>query len=76
MSRVISVCDREADILSYLVDKQSHNERFIVRAKHLRRLEGPPLNLTEHLQAQPALSCYSIDIPQKRLRKPSGQDEA
>jgi hypothetical protein len=72
MPRVISVCDREADILSYLVDKQSHNERFVVRAKHLRRLEGTPLNLLEHLQAQPALGCYSLDIPQKGLRKPSG----
>ncbi|MCL1049826.1 hypothetical protein L2755_09355 [Shewanella abyssi] len=28
MSRVISVCDREADILSYIQDKQKHNERF------------------------------------------------
>ena len=38
MSRVISVCDREADILSYLADKQSHSEGFVIRAKHSRKL--------------------------------------
>ncbi|SQD78824.1 transposase [Moritella yayanosii] len=29
MANMISVCDREADILSYLQDKQLHNERFV-----------------------------------------------
>jgi len=34
MPRVIAVCDREADIFDYLDHKQSHDERFVVRAKH------------------------------------------
>ncbi|MEI6860134.1 MAG: transposase DNA-binding-containing protein [Shewanella sp.] len=40
MARVISVCGLEADILSYLQDKQQHKERFVVRSKHLRRIVG------------------------------------
>ena len=39
MHRVISVCDREADIYDYLAYKLSNGERFVVRAKHLRAVE-------------------------------------
>ncbi len=49
MARVISVCDREADILSYLQDKQQHKERFVVRAKHLRKIIGTDKKRLEHL---------------------------
>ncbi|MCL1049511.1 hypothetical protein L2755_07745 [Shewanella abyssi] len=48
MSRVISVCDREADMLSYIQDKQKHNERFVVRTKHSRALieaKSKPVNV-------------------------------
>ena len=39
MARVISVCDREADVYEYLSDKCAHNERFIVRACWNRRVQ-------------------------------------
>ena len=65
MSRVISVCDREADILSYIQDKQKHNERFVVRSKHSRALVETGPKLFEHLESQPELGEYTIDIAQK-----------
>ncbi|EDM9328809.1 IS4 family transposase, partial [Salmonella enterica subsp. enterica serovar Kentucky] len=37
--RVITVCDREADIWHYLHYKVSHGQRFVVRAAQNRRLE-------------------------------------
>lgn len=64
MVKVVSVCDREADIMSYLADKQSHNERFVVRAKHSRILVDKQ-KLFEHMDAQPVTGGYTITIPQK-----------
>ena len=73
MSRVISVCDREADIQSYLQDKQAHNERFVVRAKHNRKIIGSESPLFEHLESQPELGAYTIDIPQKGMKDSKGK---
>lgn len=38
MSKVISVCDREADIYEYLRYKTQNNHRFVVRSMQSRRL--------------------------------------
>ena len=73
MSRVISVCDREADILSYIQDKQKHNERFVIRAKHSRIIENSDIKLFEYLEAQPILGTYSIDIAQKGMKTNKGK---
>ena len=72
MSRVISVCDREADILSYLSDKQLHNERFVVRAKHSRTLADDN-KLFESMDAQPVTGGYTITIPQKGMKDARGK---
>ncbi|MCL1128010.1 IS4 family transposase [Shewanella surugensis] len=73
MSRVISVCDREADILSYIQDKQKHNERFVVRSKHSRVLVETESKLFEHLESQPELGEYTIDIAQKGTKNSKGK---
>lgn len=73
MSRVISVCDREADMLSYIQDKQKHNERFVVRAKHSRLLVETGSKLFEHLESQAELGEYSIDIAQKGTKNSKGK---
>ena len=73
MSRVISVCDREADIQSYLQDKQAHNERFVVRAKHNRKILESELPLFEYLESQPELGAYTVDIPQKGMKDSKGK---
>lgn len=73
MSRVISVCDREADILSYILDKQKHSERFVIRAKHSRIIEDSDKKLFEHLESQSILGTYSIDIAQKGMKTNKGK---
>ena len=73
MKRVISVCDREADILIYIQDKQLHKERFVVRAKHPRKIEESELTLFDYLDTQAVIGSYSLDIPQKGLKKSNGQ---
>lgn len=39
MNKVISVCDREADIIDYLTYKITHQQRFIVRSMQNRCIE-------------------------------------
>lgn len=74
MKQVISVCDRESDIFDYLVDKQGHNERFVVRGKHLRAVEEEPtLNLLDYLKAQPVLGGYQVSVPQKGMADKHGK---
>lgn len=73
MSRVISVCDREADILSYIQDKQQHNERFVVRAKHSRALIETDSKLFTYLESQAELGQYTIDIAQKGTKNSKGK---
>ena len=72
MSRVISVCDREADILSYLSNKQWHNERFVVRAKHSRTLVDDK-KLFEYMDARPVTGGYTVTIPQKGMKVARGK---
>ncbi|MCD8560450.1 MAG: IS4 family transposase [Shewanella xiamenensis] len=73
MSRVIAVCDREADILSYIQDKQKHHERFVIRAKHARKIMESEATLFEHLESQPELGAYTIDIAQKGTKDHRGK---
>lgn len=65
MSKVIAVCDREADIYAYLQDKLSHQERFVVRAKHPRKVSESDHALYDHLSQQPVMGGYQVTMPQK-----------
>lgn len=59
--RVVTVCDREADI--YELFQESHNRQhaFVVRAVRNRRLEDAPL-LREHLGEISPASCYTLTV--------------
>lgn len=70
MARTISVCDRESDVYEYLRYKRQHDQRFVLRAKVDRRVLHSDFKLFETLErAAPALSCYSVQIPQRGGRK-------
>ena len=73
MYKVITVCDREADIFAYLADKQAHKERYVVRAKHMRQIEETEQDLYSHLSAQSALGGYQVDVSQKGLVDKQGK---
>jgi hypothetical protein len=73
MPKVISVCDREADIYDYLNNKLTYGERFVVRGKHRRKIEESSENLFNHLEAQPILGGYQVAIPQKGMVNKNGK---
>jgi hypothetical protein len=67
-ARVISVCDREADIYEYLSFKLKRKERFIVRASNNRSLDrlDPPANfLWERIASIPSLGFMKIQVQQR-----------
>jgi hypothetical protein len=63
--RVVSVCDREADITEYLLWQQSVGGRYVVRAAHDRNLSGEQQRLWQALQQATELRRHEIKIPQR-----------
>ena len=64
MQRVISVCDREADIYPYLADKLAHGERFVVRAERNRRTTADKL-LDAVMARAPMVGLMEVGIAQR-----------
>ncbi len=70
MSKVISVCDREADIYEYLSYKINQGHRFVVRAGNNRKLyEELGEHLEDAIDMASELGEYTIEIAQKGGRK-------
>ncbi|WP_252179061.1 IS4 family transposase [Endozoicomonas sp. 4G] len=65
MTKVASVCDREADVYEYIQYKLTHNQRFVVRATQNRILIDHDLLLFDALAEEPALGTYTIKVPQR-----------
>jgi hypothetical protein len=67
MARVIAVCDREGDVFAYLANKQTHRERFIVRAEWNRNVteQEEADHLIEVLKAAPVCGTAKVELPQR-----------
>jgi Transposase DNA-binding/Transposase DDE domain len=67
MTRVISVCDREADVFAYLANKQANNERFIVRAESNRNVieQDDEDHLVEVLNAAAVRGTAKVELAQR-----------
>lgn len=70
MNRVVSVCDREADIYQYLAYKIGKRERFVIRACCDRNVMGTDNNeLKSHLFVKlnhaPCGGTVMVNIPQR-----------
>jgi hypothetical protein len=63
--RVISVCDREADIAEYLAWQESVEGRYVVRSSADRRLEASTQGLWTEVEKQPVLGKHVIAVPQR-----------
>ncbi len=63
MARVISVCDREADIYEYLRFKSG--QRYVVRAAWDRRVAGGAARLFEQLAAAPVVGTHEVNVTQR-----------
>jgi hypothetical protein len=69
MQKVISVCDREADIYEYLTYKKQENQRFIVRSMQSRCIEESDNRLYVFSDQLHPAGNRKIHIPQKGGRK-------
>lgn len=69
MQRVISVCDREADVYEYLQFKQALGQRFVVRAAWDRRTTGEQRRLFAEATAAPRLGEHRVSVVQRKGRK-------
>jgi hypothetical protein len=66
MAKVITVCDREADVFEYLHYKGSRGERFIVRAAQDRGLWAEEQRLFEQVRAQgQRRGRVGVQVPQR-----------
>ena len=68
MARVISVCDREADVYQYLGWKLSRGERFIVRAAQSRAVVGDDETATylyPLMKEARAVGGVTLTVPQR-----------
>ncbi|WP_252176940.1 IS4 family transposase [Endozoicomonas sp. 4G] len=65
MTKVVSVCDREADVYEYIQYKLTHDQRFVVRATQNRILIDHDQLLFDALSEEPALGTYTIKVPQR-----------
>ena len=65
----ISICDREADVYEYIQYKLRHNQRFIVRGTHDRKLINSTEYLFQHVANEKPMGTYTIEVAQKNKRK-------
>ena len=69
MQKVISVCDRESDLIEYLTYKTSNQQRFIVRSSQNRCIEQSSDRLYQYSQSLQAAGKRVIGIKQRGGRK-------
>ena len=64
MKNTLSICDRESDIIEYLHYKNTHSQRYLVRARANRPLANGQRLFDYAKQLQPA-GDYTLVIPQR-----------
>ncbi|MBC8947388.1 transposase [Xenorhabdus indica] len=69
MRKVISVCDREADIIEYLTYKVSNHQRFVVRSMQSRCIEESTDKLYHYSGALVYADTRTVQVRQKGGRK-------
>jgi hypothetical protein len=69
MSKVISVCDREADIYEYLQYKLSEQQRFVVRSMQSRHIEEGENKLYAFAGDLQSAGTKQLEIAQRGGRK-------
>ena len=69
MEKVISVCDRESDVFEYISYKTNNQQRFVVRAKNNRCIEGTEDRLFDYISKQEKAGFRKVKVPQKGGRK-------
>ncbi|MGR5147623.1 IS4 family transposase [Photobacterium alginatilyticum] len=69
MERIISVCDREADIIEYLTYKVSNHQRFVVRSMQSRCIKESTEKLYQYSGSLKRADVRTVQVRQKGGRK-------
>ena len=69
INKVISVCDREADLFEYLAYKTEQKQRFVVRSMQSRCIQEHAHKLYDYSNTLPLAATKSLFIAQKGGRK-------
>jgi len=69
IQKVISVCDREADVIEYLTYKVSHQQRFIVRSMQSRCIKESEERLYQYSDSLAHAGTRTVQVRQKGGRK-------
>jgi len=69
ISKVISICDRESDVIEYLKYKCENNQRFVVRSMQSRHIEEADNKLYAYGRQLQSAGRREVYIPQKGGRK-------
>lgn len=76
-TRVISVCDREADIFDIFVEQQrTPTVELVVRAKHNRRLFGDDRKLFDAVRATKIRGHVEVDVKRQSARPKTSKRRA
>jgi hypothetical protein len=76
-TRLISVCDREADFFELFDEQLNHpGVELLVRAKHNRNLSEGSLKLFETLRAEPVRTQVNVRIPRQSARPKKSKQKA
>ncbi|ENM5739736.1 IS4 family transposase, partial [Vibrio mimicus] len=69
MSQVVSVCDRESDLIEYLQYKLTHQQRFVVRSMISRHIEEAEGKLYLYGKSLQSAGERQVEVVQKGGRK-------
>ncbi|NHB87653.1 IS4 family transposase [Photorhabdus tasmaniensis] len=72
MPKIISVCDREADLIEYLTYKMAENHRFVVRSMQSRRIEESQDKLYDFIETLKRAGERRVQVRQKGERQARG----
>ena len=70
-TKVITVCDREADIYEFFDEAEINNAKLLVRLKANRKIENSNKPIKTYLQSQEVLTEYEFKVPKKKGEYPA-----
>jgi hypothetical protein len=65
LNNIITVCDRESDVMEYLRYMDSNAHRYVVRASADRCLQNADVRLWDFVLSQPVAGCRAIRLEQR-----------
>lgn len=68
-SRVISICDREADIYEFFVEAEKLSTEFVVRATQDRAITDESRRIREKVSRQPVAGRFSIEVTCRKTQQ-------